>query len=407
MPPVTPSRVRSAHMASPAPDTVTSPLGGGDGDGGLAADQHPGAVAVPDEDEARERADAPGEQAVEHLVEVGAAVDQLPEAGDARALVGGEEQRDAVAEDGVPVPLGRASTMTCGLTHGRAPNLSSRLASWRSESYESSCTNPTTSMTTAVALSRPPASRAAARGRRRRPGDRGRSRGWRRCPRRSIMPVMPSLQSRSRSTAGSGSRKKSGRTPSGLPSARVITCRSGWTDGLLGGDRPGVDELLDDRVVDADLVEPAVVEAVDAGVAEVDEQPLGGCRRRRRARPPRQVVPACQRGCSARCAVAVLDDPDLRPGEGVGDLLGTAARVVALLDEPGELLDHDPAGDVATGVPAHAVGHDEHRRRDEEGVLVDLADVSDVGGGSVVQIDRLHALSSPSSTMSPGGGLGE
>ncbi len=45
-----------------------------------------------------------------------------------------------------------------------------------------------------------------------------------------IIPEIPSLQSRSRSTAGSGSRKKSGRTPSGLPSARVITCRSGWTD---------------------------------------------------------------------------------------------------------------------------------------------------------------------------------
>ena len=85
-------------------------------------------------------------------------------------------------------------------------------------------------------------------------------------------------------------------------------------------------------------------------------------------------------------------------------MLGTAARVVALVDEAGELLDHDPAGDVATGVPAHAVGDDEDGRRDEEGVLVDLAHVTDVGGGSVVQIDRLHALPSRSSTMSPGVG---
>ena len=64
--------------------------------------------------------------------------------------------------------------------------------------------------------------------------------------------------------------------------------------------------------------------------------------------------------------------------------------LVALVDEPGELLDHDPAGDVAALVAAHAVGDDEDRRRDQVGVLVVLAEQPDVGGGSVVELDLGH-----------------
>ena len=77
----------------------------------------------------------------------------------------------------------------------------------------------------------------------------------------------------------------------------------------------------------------------------------------------------------------------------VGDLLG-AARGVVGLREALELLDDHLAGDVAAGVAAHAVGDDEDRWRDEEGVLVDLAHQADVARRPVVQINVLHALPS-------------
>jgi hypothetical protein len=44
--------------------------------------------------------------------------------------------------------------------------------------------------------------------------------------------------------------------------------------------------------------------------------------------------------------LAVVEDPRLGAGEGVGDQLGPAPRVLGL-GEPLELLDHQPAGDVA------------------------------------------------------------
>ena len=129
-------------------------------------------------------------------------------------------------------------------------------------------------------------------------------------------------------------------------------------------------------------------DGVDARVAEVGQQPgrgavvldqQGGDHRgaRRTARPR-----AVGRG--------VLRDPALTGLERRGDDLGAAGRLVALVDEPGELLDHDPAGDVAVLVAAHAVGDDEDRRRDEVGVLVVLAEQPDVGGRAVVELDLGH-----------------
>ena len=100
------------------------------------------------------------------------------------------------------------------------------------------------------------------------------------------------------------------------------------------------------------------------------------------------VVPAWKRRAPrARCTAPYSAIRRLAGAAGLRDGLGAAARVVALVGQPAELLDHDRAGDVATLVPAHAVGHHEDRRRGEERVLVDLTDQTDIGGGAVVQLD--------------------
>ena len=167
-----------------------------------------------------------------------------------------------------------------------------------------------------------------------------------------------------------------------------MTCRSGWTDASSAVMRAGVDELLDDGVVDAHLLEPALDDAVDPGVAEVGQQPLGDAvvDDEDRHHGGRAGVPA---GLHGPVGVAVVDDARLRAGEGVGDELGPAARVVGL-GEALELLDHHLARDVAAGVAAHAVGDDEDGRRHEVGVLVDLAHQPDVRRRPVVQINVKH-----------------
>ena len=99
-----------------------------------------------------------------------------------------------------------------------------------------------------------------------------------------------------------------------------------------------------------------------------------------------EVVRRRRRAASA----SYVGDAGLRLQQGLGDDLGPAGRVVAGVGEPAELLDDDPARDVAAVVAAHAVGDDEDRRGDEEGVLVDLAHPADVGGGAVVQLDAAH-----------------
>ena len=108
------------------------------------------------------------------------------------------------------------------------------------------------------------------------------------------------------------------------------------------------------------------------------------------------LVPA-----AADLLLAVLRDPALARLERRGDGVGAAAGVVALVGQPAELLDHDPAGDVAAVVAAHAVGDHEDGRRGEEGVLVDLADQPDVGRGAVVELDLPHP-SLPGGTAADG-----
>ncbi len=172
---------------------------------------------------------------------------------------------------------------------------------------------------------------------------------------------------------------------------------------LRSRDLPRVDQLLHDRMVDADLAERVIVEAVDAGVSKVGQQPSGVLlvldQHGRDAGGA--GVPALVR---ATLRFAVLKDPHLGTGEHLGDVFSPATWVVALLGQPAELLDHDPAGDVAALMTTHPVGHHEDGRRDQEGVLVDLAHMTDLGGSPVMQVNRLHGRASGSSTMSHGVG---
>ena len=106
------------------------------------------------------------------------------------------------------------------------------------------------------------------------------------------------------------------------------------------------------------------------------------------------VVPAYQSGSpSLAVLLAVLPDPALARGQALVDDLGAAGAVVAVVGQPGELLDDDRAGHLAAPVAAHAVGDNEDRCGREVGVLVDLPDPADVGGRSAVQVH--HAYPSP------------
>ena len=66
-----------------------------------------------------------------------------------------------------------------------------------------------------------------------------------------------------------------------------------------------------------------------------------------------------------------------------------ASASYAVPGQPGELLDHDRARDVAARVAAHPVGDHEDRRLGEVRVLVDLADQADVGRRGVPELGAL------------------
>ena len=304
----------------------------------------------------------------------------------------GRQDRHPVADDAEPVA--RREDRTGPQCSRRGPQLLLRDSPAGARSRRpASVTNPTTSTTTAVALSSTAGlDRGPRPARRRRRGGRRSARGSPRSRSSSIIPVMPSLHSSSRSTEPRGSRKKSAADALGAAERAGDDVPLGVDRGLLGGDLAGVDELLDHAVVDADLLAAGARRCGRSGSRRGWPAATPGRRRPRRAAPTTAVVPACQprlHGPGRRAYSAIRRWLGRR---GVARRLGPAARVVALLGQPRELLDHDPAGDVAVLVAAHAVGDDEDGRRDEVGVLVDLAHQPDVGGRPVVELDLAHRL---------------
>ena len=109
-------------------------VGGAEGGRDIPAEQHPRALAVPDQDEAFETAETIGEQAVKDLLEGGTAIREVPESGHPRASPRRHERRDLLTHDRVPVAGSEGPLVRGVVTHGRAPSLSSRLARCRAES---------------------------------------------------------------------------------------------------------------------------------------------------------------------------------------------------------------------------------------------------------------------------------
>ena len=175
----------------------------------------------------------------------------------------------------------------------------------------------------------------------------------------------------------------------------MITWRSGCSAASLRVISPGVDELLDHAVVGADLLEDAVGDAVDPRVAEVGQQPGRAAVVLDQQRGDDGGARASGRSRAVPCG-GVLRDPALARLEGRRDDLGAAAwgrsRSSASRANSSTTIR---LADVAVGVAAHAVGDDEDRRRDEEGVLVDLAQQPDVGGRPVVELDLAHRCGRP------------
>ena len=130
--------------------------------------------------------------------------------------------------------------------------------------------------------------------------------------------------------------------------------------GLLLGQAPLAHQLLDERVIVGQALEPAVAQQVGATVADVRDRDLvladvGGRQRRPHARP------LC-------VAARQLVDPLVGFADELGEpLLG---RYVARRQPPREELDRRARGDLARLRAAHPVGDDEQRHADEEVVLV-------------------------------------
>ena len=122
--------------------------------------------------------------------------------------------------------------------------------------------------------------------------------------------------------------------------------------GLVRGEPAGVDELLDDGVVDAHLLQDAVDQPVDARVADVEDEPV-------RLAVLRSERDTRDRGARGPARTDGAADPVGGTHEAVLDVLRTGRGTPG---EHRELLDGDAAGQVARGVPAHAVRDEEDRR---------------------------------------------
>ena len=149
--------------------------------------------------------------------------------------------------------------------------------------------------------------------------------------------------------------------------------------GLRLGDLPLAPHLLDQRVVAGQLLEPAAAQAVGAAVADVADRHLFALgvddrRGQRRAHPgPRGI------GAGELVDLAVGGEDRLAQ-----DPLGRPVGEVDVEGLGGRLRGH-----LAGLRAAHAVGDDEDRRADEEGVLVGAALAAGVGAESLV-VDPQH-----------------
>ena len=161
--------------------------------------------------------------------------------------------------------------------------------------------------------------------------------------------------------------------------------------GLGDVDLAEVDELLDHRVVHADLLELLAVPPVHARVADVEHQPV-------RAAVVLGDGDARDGGAALASARELVADPRRGPDEARVHVVGAGGGLPGQL---GELLDGDPARQVTGVVTAHAVGHQEHGRVGQERVLVDVAHEATIGRRTPRR-SHLRPPSSPRDQATPG-----
>ena len=149
-----------------------------------------------------------------------------------------------------------------------------------------------------------------------------------------------------------------------------MTFEWGWVSASSLRDLPRVDELLHDGVIGGELLEDAADQPVDAGIADVVDDP------RRLVGDDAERDPGHRRAAAlvghAGAPAHVLNGPVQRRV----DVTGSDDRLSAVLREAG---DDRRAREVARRVPAHAVGDGEEWCLGDEAVFVDLAPQARVG----------------------------
>ena len=149
--------------------------------------------------------------------------------------------------------------------------------------------------------------------------------------------------------------------------------------GFFGAQAAFVDQPLDKRVVHADLFKFSVAQAVGAGVADVCEVKLAFGQ---------------QQGRDGRAHAGKLGiDVDEFGEQGIGGLDfvgqdGAGIAVVFVRVQVDHVQNRGGRGNIAAGVPAHAIGHDGQVLAHVCGVVILGTDAADVRPGGIAQDER-------------------
>ena len=145
---------------------------------------------------------------------------------------------------------------------------------------------------------------------------------------------------------------------------------------LVCGETALVDHRLHEGVVAGDLGQLAVTQEVGARVADVEKTDAATVEEKRG-----------ERAAHALAARVLLHGGGDRVVAGVHRLGQCAGQVRAglVLVERGQCADHQLRGDLARGVPAHAVRERKKARAGESRILVVVSNQAEVGPGEEIQ----------------------
>jgi hypothetical protein len=151
--------------------------------------------------------------------------------------------------------------------------------------------------------------------------------------------------------------------------------------GFLGAETALIDQALDERVVDADLFEFAVSEPVGPGITDVGEVQLAFREQQGRhgsAHAGKFGIDVDEFGQQRVCRLDFVSED------------GSGVAVVLVRVQVDHVKDGGRGGDVTSGVPAHAVGHDGQMPAHVGGIIVFCADTADVGARGIAQNQRMR-----------------